>query len=437
MSKAFLDILLDDLLSDTSGTFFDMLDSVEETIDLLGGLENYEAIDQWKLVIDGEVAVGDVSGVPSLVSDNRPQKADVDHLPPVDMTEPPVYSVPETDDTIDERMSIVSDDVAKTPQSDTAHDKRVHGDKETVFLPARDRQSAPWASSLSPAETNIPGPHAETKVQHRTQVDFDDEDGFLEYSVPVSQKWKVLAYKDDEVIDSSVIIVQLTVPYDSEKAQVLPEDYPDDSQWLNAALEQGAWLLKKYGEPAFKGREDGQDKSVRFDYSSSAKNAKRVARENANSSSTRALVLSYVESLPSTESSSQWTGSTVHALIESGASSARVDIQNRFANRFLTITNTLRKKLDVPALSLGDEASSDAVDNMFDIELYHDATPELLADVAFKKYVVGSARHQRMLLDSTSRGILPVVTIHHIDRQHGEDYFSSYVKSLYKFSVSL
>lgn len=437
MSKAFLDILLDDLLGDTSGTFFDMLDSVEETIDLLGGLENYEAIDQWKLVIDGEVDVEDVPGIPSLVSDSRPQKADVDHLPLVDMTESPNTHVSETNDDANEQASTVSDDMIETQPRSFDDENDSYNGEEAVSLSARGNQSAPWASTPQDSETIKPVSQIQPAVRHRAPVELDDEDGFLEYSVPVSQKWKVLAYKDNEVIDSSVIIVQLTVPYDSEKAQVLPEDYPDDSQWLNAALEQGTWLLKKYGEPTFKGREDGQDKSVRFDYSSSAKNAKRAARENANSSSTRALVLSYVESLPSTESSSQRTGSTVHALIESGASSARVDIQHRFAERFLAVTNALRKKLDVPALSLADEASDDAVDNMFDIELYHDATPELLADVAFKKYVVGSARHQRMLLDGSRQSVLPVVTIHHIDRQHGEDYFSSYVKSLYKFSVSL
>lgn len=437
MSKAFLDILLDDLLGDTSGTFFDMLDSVEETIDLLGGLENYEAIDQWKLVIDGEVDIEDVPGIPSLVSDSRPQKADVDHLPLVDMTESPNTHVSETNDDVNEQASMVSDDAIETQPHSFDDENDSHNSEEVVSLSTRDNQSAPWVSTPQDSETIKQVSQTQPAVRHRAPVELDDEDGFLEYSVPVSQKWKVLAYKDDEVIDSSVIIVQLTVPYDSEKAQVLPEDYPDDSQWLNAALEQGAWLLKKYGEPTFKGREGDQDKSVRFDYSSSAKNAKRAARENANSSSTRALVLSYVESLPSTESSSRWTGSTVHALIESGASSARVDIQHRFAERFLAVTNTLRKKLDVPTLSLADEASDDAVDNMFDIELYHDATPELLADVAFKKYVVGSARHQRMLLDSSSQNVLPVVTIHHIDRQHGEDYFSSYVKSLYKFSVSL
>lgn len=394
MSNGFLDGLLEEFEKDPVGTFFDMLDSAETMIQHKGQHAQVAPAAQWVAIVRGESAEPTASPEHSVpAQSSRPQYSDqIDEIPTVD----PAHSATQVE-------------TVSSPQP------------ESTTRPVVEQETRPPTAPMTP--------HHDYTV-----VDLGSPD-ITEFLVPVSQKWKVEAVVDGETVESVSLMVQHMVPYNPLDAKVNSKDYPSKDQWLDAALEQGSWLFSQYGEAVSKGRHpDGGKKSILFTFETTPRSDRHTP---ADISSARAVVLSYVDSLPSIELANQWSGSTVNLLLESGASSAQTDISQRFAERFMERVNSIRSLLGVQELTNTPETSEHQYVQDFSVELYHDATPELLADYVFKKNVLGSIEYQKLILDKESTTLNPTITILSATREQSDDYFSKYLKSVYKFSVGL
>lgn len=395
MSSGFLDSLLEEFENDPVGTFFDMFDSAEAMVRHRGQHAPSELEAQWAAIVRGDLVEPTVSSEHSLPPQPPAQQYSdqIDRIPVVEPSS--AVASPETpspSQPIDDQ------------RSDQEPESRTHASPSTAYS--------------TPAAVDLGSPD------------------ITEFLVPVSQKWKVEAVVDGETAESVSLMVQHMVPYNPLEAKVSSKDYPSKDQWLEAALEQGSWLFSQYGEAVSKGRHpDGGKKSILFTFETDPRPARHHAP--ADVSSARATVLNYVDGLPSIELANQWAGSTVNLLIDSGASSAQADINQRFADRFMERVNSLRSLLGVDDLSNAPEEYESQHIQDFSVELYHDATPELLADYVFKKNVLGSIEYQKLILDKESTIIRPTITILSATREQSDDYFSKYLKSVYKFSVGL